>query len=76
MAGKPLRSHAAIHQINIQWRRGDWRGPVALQRFWALSFSFPDPCWTLSHRRSMRPQKLAARKRTQAGPTEVNAYEK
>ena len=40
VAGESLHSHAVIHQVDSEWRRGDRRGFVAAECFWAVSFPF------------------------------------
>jgi len=43
VAGESLHSNAGIHQVNFEWRGGHRCCPVATERFWTLSFPFPDP---------------------------------
>jgi hypothetical protein len=45
VAGKPFHSHAVIHQVDSEWRRGDRGGPLADERLWAISFAFEYPGW-------------------------------
>ena len=42
VAGKSVYSHAGIHQVNLEWRRGHRRGFVDLEHLWTLHFSFPN----------------------------------
>lgn len=47
VASKSLHSHAEIHQVNFERRRGDCCSPVATECFWTFSFSFPNTRWNV-----------------------------
>src|SRR2546423_6287475 len=48
VASISLHSHAEIHQVNCERRRGDCCSPVATKCFWTLSFSFPNTRWNVN----------------------------
>src|ERR1700730_15679908 len=49
VAGESLHSHAVIHQVNLERRRGHRGGFVAHECFRTLSFTIPDPHWIVAN---------------------------
>jgi hypothetical protein len=45
VAGESLRPNGSVHQVDFERRCGDWRGLVALECFWTLSFHLQDAHW-------------------------------
>src|ERR1700692_781754 len=48
VAGESLHSHAGIHPVNFERRRGHCSRPMAPECLWSFSFDIPDPCWNLT----------------------------
>jgi hypothetical protein len=48
VAGKPLHSHAAFHQVDFEWRGCDCHCSMAAQCFWPFAFSVPDAHWIVT----------------------------
>jgi len=42
VAGQSLHPHARKHQVNLEWRGGDRRSPVAPKHFRSVQFPFPN----------------------------------
>ena len=45
VARESLHPDGRVHQVDVERRGGDWRGFVAGECFWALSFPLQDSHW-------------------------------
>ena len=45
LAGESFHPHGGQHQVNLERRRSHWRGVVAPERIWTVSFTLANTRW-------------------------------
>jgi hypothetical protein len=63
MACESFHSHGRQHQVDLERRCGDWRGVVAVECIWTISFSLANSSWLTNVVPKVWNEQIAASKR-------------